>query len=32
MGGDDFSKLDVVQIALDSVAAVLGIDAKTFRE
>jgi TetR/AcrR family transcriptional repressor of bet genes len=32
MGGDDFSKLDMVQIALDSVAAVLGIDAKTFRE
>ncbi|WP_394690465.1 TetR family transcriptional regulator C-terminal domain-containing protein [Hoeflea sp.] len=32
MGGDDFSKLDVVRIALDSVATVLGIDAKTFRE
>lgn len=32
MGGDDFSKLDVVQIALDCVATVLGIDAKYFRE
>lgn len=32
MGGDDFSQLDVVRIALDSVATLIGIDAETFRE
>lgn len=32
MGGDDFSRLDVVGIALDSVATLIGIDANTFRE
>jgi TetR/AcrR family transcriptional repressor of bet genes len=32
MGGDDFSRLDVVRIALDSVATLLGIDAEEFRE
>jgi TetR/AcrR family transcriptional repressor of bet genes len=32
MGGDDFSRLDVVRIALDSVATLLGIDAEEFRD
>lgn len=32
MGGDDFSRVDVVRIALDSVAILLGIDPAEFRE
>ncbi|MEM5472054.1 TetR family transcriptional regulator C-terminal domain-containing protein [Hoeflea sp. AS60] len=32
MGGDDFSRVDVVRIALDSVATLLGIDPAEFRE
>ncbi|AKI01655.1 transcriptional regulator, TetR family [Hoeflea sp. IMCC20628] len=32
MGGDDFARLDVVRIALDSVAILLGIDPAEFRE
>lgn len=32
MGGDDFSQHDVVRLALDSIAALLGIDPKEFRE
>ncbi|WP_290884283.1 TetR family transcriptional regulator C-terminal domain-containing protein [Hoeflea sp.] len=32
MGGDDFSRLDVIRIALDSVATLLGIDPAEFRE
>ncbi|OCW57201.1 TetR family transcriptional regulator C-terminal domain-containing protein [Hoeflea olei] len=32
MGGDDFAEIDVVRIALDSVATVLGIDPAEFRE
>ncbi|KGF67905.1 TetR family transcriptional regulator [Hoeflea sp. BAL378] len=32
MGGDDFSELDVVSIALESVATLLGIDPAEFRE
>ena len=32
MGGDDFSRLDVVRIALDSVATLLGVDPAEFRE
>jgi AcrR family transcriptional regulator len=32
MGGDDFSRLDVVQIALDSTAVLLGIDPAEFKE
>ena len=32
MGGDDFARLDVVRIALDSVATLLGIDPAEFRE
>ncbi len=32
MGGDDFSRIDVVRIALDSVATLLGIDPAEFRE
>jgi len=32
MGGDDFSRLDVVRIALNSVATLLGIDPAEFRE
>ena len=32
MGGDDFSRLDVVRIALDSVATLLGIEPSEFRE
>jgi len=32
MGGDDFSRLDVVRIALDSAATLLGIDPAEFRE
>ncbi|MDF1606722.1 TetR family transcriptional regulator C-terminal domain-containing protein [Hoeflea sp. YIM 152468] len=31
MGGDDFSRLDVVRVALDSVATLLGIDPAEFR-
>jgi TetR/AcrR family transcriptional repressor of bet genes len=32
MGGDDFSRVDVVRIALDSTATLLGIDPAEFRE
>ena len=32
MGGDDFSRLNVVRIALDSVATLLGVDPAEFRE
>jgi len=32
MGGDDFSSVDVVRIALDSTATLLGIDPAEFRE
>ncbi|MDP2733422.1 MAG: TetR family transcriptional regulator, partial [Hoeflea sp.] len=32
MGGDDFSRVDVVRLALDSVAVLLGIDPAEFRE
>ncbi|MCB1493322.1 MAG: TetR family transcriptional regulator C-terminal domain-containing protein [Rhodobiaceae bacterium] len=32
MGGDDFSRLDVVRITLDSVATLLGVDPAEFRE
>jgi TetR/AcrR family transcriptional regulator, transcriptional repressor of bet genes len=32
MGGDDFSHVDVVRIALDSTATLLGIDPAEFRE
>jgi len=32
MGGDDFSRLDIVRIALDSTATLLGIDPAEFRE
>lgn len=32
MGGDDFSRFDVIRIALDSVATLLGIDPAEFRE
>ncbi|MCZ4290927.1 TetR/AcrR family transcriptional regulator [Hoeflea alexandrii] len=32
MGGDDFSRMDVVRIALDSTATLLGIDPAEFRE
>ena len=32
MGGDDFSRLDVDRIALDSVATLLGIDPAEFRD
>ena len=32
MGGDDFSSLDVVRIALDSTATLLGIDLADYRE
>ncbi|MDZ7601869.1 MAG: TetR family transcriptional regulator C-terminal domain-containing protein, partial [Hoeflea sp.] len=32
MGGDDFSRLDMIRIALDSVATLLGIDPAEFRE
>lgn len=32
MGGDDFSRVDMVRIALDSVAILLGIDPAEFRE
>ncbi|WP_299867068.1 TetR family transcriptional regulator C-terminal domain-containing protein [uncultured Hoeflea sp.] len=32
MGGDDFSRLDVDRIALDSVATLLGIDPTEFRD
>lgn len=32
MGGDDFSRIDVVRIALDSTATLLGIDPTEFRE
>lgn len=32
MGGDDFSRLDVVRIALDSVATLLGVDPAEFRD
>ncbi len=32
MGGDDFSRLDVVRLTLDSVATLLGIEPAEFRE
>ena len=32
MGGDDFSRLNVVQIALNSTATLLGIDPANFKD